>query len=82
MKRIKWPFYFGCIILISAVIYDILFAGIPYLDPTPDMRMRWEFHKGIASYLYFIGVFMFIAGILATAFAYIKNKVTKPTTKI
>lgn len=28
--------------------YDIVFAGIPYQDPTPDLQARYAFHRSIA----------------------------------
>ena len=41
----------GLLILIAGFGYDVLFAGIPYQDPTPELQSRRESHKSIAGIL-------------------------------
>ena len=38
----------GTILVVSGFAYDLLFAGIPYQDPSPEIQERWIFHKGVA----------------------------------
>ena len=64
MRRF-WPF--GLIILGIAVIfvgfvYDVLFAGIPYQDPTPAMTASYNFHAGVASIIRWSGVSVCLLG--------------------
>jgi hypothetical protein len=51
MKRF-WPIVLlvlGITIIFIGFVYDVLFAGIPYPDPTPALQARYEFHSRIAS---------------------------------
>lgn len=45
----------GLCALTAGLVWDVLFAGIPYQDPTPEMTARHEFHAAIASTLRWIG---------------------------
>jgi len=58
----------GIFILISGFIYDILFAGIPYQDPTPELQARYDFHSAVANGFYATGGILFLAGLLAIPF--------------
>jgi hypothetical protein len=44
----------GVSMLISGFFYDVIFAGIPYQDPTPEMSARYAFHSRVASTIYTI----------------------------
>ncbi|MEM7425069.1 MAG: hypothetical protein AAF441_03170 [Pseudomonadota bacterium] len=46
-------FGLGCLLFLGGWIYDVLFAGLPAQDATPQMRADWDFHKTIASYIRF-----------------------------
>ncbi|PKO14596.1 MAG: hypothetical protein CVU39_14055 [Chloroflexi bacterium HGW-Chloroflexi-10] len=46
----------GIIIIFGGFVYDVLFAGIPYQDPTPAMLASYNFHSQIASIIRWIGV--------------------------
>jgi len=64
MKR-YWPFamiLLGMAIAGVGFVYDVLFAGIPYQDPTPAMVARYNFHSQIASTLCWGGVGIFFMG--------------------
>lgn len=52
------------VIVVCGFIYDLLFAGIPYQDPTPEMSARYALHSGIAANIYTIGICGLIVGIL------------------
>jgi hypothetical protein len=46
----------GVIILIIGFVYDVLFAGIPYPDPTPALAAAYDFHSRIASIIRWSGM--------------------------
>ena len=50
--------------MLLGFVYDILFAGLPYQDPTPEMQAEWAFHKDIADTIELGGVFLFGLAIL------------------
>ena len=54
----------GFAIVITGFVYDVLFAGIPYQDPTPELQSRWEFHKSVAGGFYKTGGIVLL-GLLA-----------------
>jgi hypothetical protein len=37
------------IVIFSGFVYDVLYAGIPYQDPTPAMLASYNFHAQVAS---------------------------------
>ena len=82
MKQAKWAIFLGIVIFIAAFIYDVLFAGIPYQDPTPEMQSRWDIHSSIAEYIYISGSVIFLAGVLAFTFEYMRNKHQKRETNL
>jgi len=55
----------GILILMSGFAYDVLFAGIPYQDPTPALQARYDFHSSVAGWFYKAGGITFLAGLLA-----------------
>lgn len=67
---------FGIFIIISGFVYDVLFAGIPYQDPTPELQTRYDFHSAIAGWFYQGGGIVLLLGLLAIP---IILKKTKPT---
>jgi len=54
----------GVFLLFSGLIYDVMFAGIPYQDPTPEMSARYAHHAHIASVIRWVGLWIFVAGAL------------------
>jgi hypothetical protein len=34
----------GTLLFIGGLIYSIVFSGIPYQDPTPQMYATWKLH--------------------------------------
>ena len=42
--------------MIGGFIYDVMFAGIPYQDPTPEMSANYDRHAHIASTIRWCGV--------------------------
>ena len=53
------------LIVLCGFIYDVLFAGIPYQDPTPALQARYDFHSSMADWFYKTGGLLFLAGLVA-----------------
>jgi hypothetical protein len=64
MRRHAALFLFGLglLLLASGFVYDLVFAGIPYQDPTPAMSARYAFHARIALGMRGIGGVAFLSG--------------------
>lgn len=61
--RISFPWtsvIFGIIVIVGAFVYDVIFAGIPYQDPTPEMTASYNLHSQIAAVGYAIGLFFLL----------------------
>ncbi|WP_169977659.1 hypothetical protein [Tautonia rosea] len=54
----------GLLVAVAGFAYDLIFAGIPYPDPTPEMAARYRFHSRIASALELSGAAVFLVGVL------------------
>ena len=55
---------FGAILVVAGFVYDGLFAGLPYQDPTEEMQSQWLYHSGIARRTVATGLIVFCIGIL------------------
>ena len=55
----------GVIITFLGFVYDVLFAGIPYQDPTPELLANYQYHAQIASLIRWTGLGIFIVGGIA-----------------
>ena len=63
-----WPLgviLVGIVLVIAGFIYDVLFAGIPYPDPTPELAARYAYHASIAAAIRWCGGAIFLAGLFA-----------------
>jgi hypothetical protein len=49
-------FFLGLAIILAGFVYDVLFAGIPYPDPTPALTASYNFHALIASIIRWSGL--------------------------
>jgi hypothetical protein len=66
MKRF-WPYgllLLGIMIIFVGFFYDVLFAGIPYQDPTPAMVATYNFHATIASTIRWVGTGISLLGLM------------------
>jgi hypothetical protein len=54
----------GIFLFFVGFTYDIIFAGIPYQDPTPELQANYVFHSNIASGIYLLGGILFLFGII------------------
>jgi hypothetical protein len=52
----------GTAIVLIGFIYDVLFAGLPYQDPTPQMQAVWDHHKRIADVIEVAGFVVTLLG--------------------
>ena len=64
MRRIraKWLFGLGLSLLATGYVYAVMFAGIPYQDPTPAMQAEYRRHAHVASGVMKLGLVMFCLG--------------------
>jgi hypothetical protein len=46
-------------------LYGVLFAGVPYQDPTPEMSTSYSRHSRVASVTCLLGVGTFLLGCAA-----------------
>jgi hypothetical protein len=72
MKRIRYRYIgllvlAGFAVLIFGFIYNVIFAGIPYQDPTPQLIANYVKHTNIASIIYVLGFILVIAGAVLLA---------------
>ena len=58
----------GILIVMSGFVYDVVFAGIPSQDPTPELQARYDFHSAVAGSLYTTGGVVFLLGLVAIPF--------------
>ncbi len=53
----------GLLLFVGGFLYDVVYAGIPYQDPTPEMTARYAWHSNIASAIRLSGVGAFLIGV-------------------
>jgi len=63
MSKARKLIILGIITILAGFVYDILFAGIPYQDPTPAMLASYNFHAQVASVIRWSGLFVLTTGI-------------------
>ena len=54
----------GIIILVVSLYYWIIKAGIPYQDPTEELRIQYAINMGIGDELFKVGLIMFAVGLI------------------
>jgi hypothetical protein len=73
IKTIALPLL-GILIVIMGFVYDVLFAGIPYQDPTPAMQARYDFHSAVAGWIQASGGILLLVGFIAIPIILKKTK--------
>jgi len=63
-KIFMWGIIGGIIIIIMGLFYDLIFAGIPYQDPTPVMAQKYTYHRTIAETIELIGIVIILISLL------------------
>lgn len=66
----------GVALVFAGLIYDVMFAGIPYQDPTPELQARWKFHQSVAGLICKLGSIVLLLGVLALPFI---ARMTRPS---
>ena len=64
----------GLIIIFGGFVYDVLFAGIPYQDPTPAMLASYNFHAQIASIIRWSGMAICMIGGVTMFIQWLKKR--------
>ncbi|MCA1802169.1 MAG: hypothetical protein LC662_06895, partial [Rhodothermaceae bacterium] len=64
----------GLLIVMAGFTYDVIFAGIPYHDPTPELQDRYDFHSSIAGLFYKTGGIVLLVGIVVIPIIWKKTK--------
>lgn len=66
--KARYPMLVGIALLVLGFLYEALFNGIPYPDPTPEMTERWQFNELVAWYFYLAGVVFLAVGLAMLIF--------------
>lgn len=66
----------GIFIISCGFVYDVLFAGIPYQDPTPELHAQYEFHRSIAAWFYKAGGLLLLTGLVSIPMIFKKTRRT------
>jgi hypothetical protein len=67
----------GILIFLGGFLYDVLFAGIPYQDPTPELSAAYRYHARIASVLCWAGLSVFGLGLVAAITQFVRHSRAK-----
>ena len=79
MKRF-WPvllILLGLGILFSGFCYDVMFAGIPFQDPTPELAAQYAYHARMAATIRGAGLAIFLLGVLAGFVVWLRGRLKK-----
>jgi hypothetical protein len=52
----------GLCLLVGGFVYDVIFGGIPYQDPAPEMSARYALHSRVASIIRLSGFAAMVVG--------------------
>jgi hypothetical protein len=52
----------GLFLLVGGFVYETMFAGLPYQDPTPEMSASYARHVRTASVLCWTGMAVLLSG--------------------
>ncbi len=75
--RSHWYLLFigaGITLIFVSFVYNLLFAGIPYQDPTPELAARYAFHAAVANTLFQAGGVAFLAGVIAGVLSFARRR--------
>ena len=64
-------------VVLVGFFYEVLFAGIPYQDPTPELQARYDFHGAVAGWFYKTGGIALLLGVVAIPFILKRTKKSK-----
>lgn len=69
----------GLGILICGLMYDVLYAGIPYQDPTPEMTAAYVRHSRIARSIETVGLLMWALGLINLVLGWVHARTSTKT---
>lgn len=64
----------GIALLVGGFLYDVLFAGLPYQDPTPAMQKDWDLHATIAAAIMLAGIGVLVLGLASAPVIWMQHK--------
>lgn len=68
-------FVLGGFVLVLGVLFNVLFAGIPYQSDAPDaLKLQYVINTNIANAIYLVGLAIILAGVLIQIVLRIKKK--------
>lgn len=74
MKRIVLIIALGLMVILSGFVYDVVFAGIPYQDPTPALVAKYNYHSQIASIIRWSGTGIYFFGVITAIIHRLKTR--------
>ena len=80
-RWVKWlpvlVLLLGVVVILAGFVYDVLFAGIPYQDPTPELAARYALHSAVAEAIRGAGGIIFGLGLLVLLARWILSRVKR-----
>lgn len=76
-----WPLIVlaaGLSLLTYGFIDEIMFAGIPYQDPTPEISANYALYSIVASFIRWTGAVAFLVGVFAGVIRTFARKSGRP----
>jgi len=67
----------GLIVILFGFIYGLIFAGIPYQDPTPEMSANYDFHFSVSNIILVIGFGALLLGMIGAVAKFMFKKLGK-----
>lgn len=77
-KKLIWGIIGGMLLIVGGFMYDVIFAGIPYQDPTAQMTQKYNFHQTVAETIKLTGLVILLIsfiGIIVTKFMKLNKNV-------
>jgi hypothetical protein len=64
MNVSKYAIWIGLLTIAAGLLYDVMFAGIPYQDPPDDLLAEYYRHQRISGWIINVGVLVGAVGVL------------------
>ena len=64
----------GLFLIGAGFVYDAVFAGIPYQDPTPEMSQRFDYQKMLAIRIMQVGGLTLAGGICGGIISFLASR--------